>query len=74
MNKSLLLLAAIQVATLFPTLSAQTGKIDKSGNPGKVRIDENPGNEFKVEAERFADVQMLRYQVPGFEKLSIQQK
>jgi dipeptidyl-peptidase-3 len=74
MNKSLLLLAAIQVATLFPTLSAQTGKVDKSGKPGKVRIDENPGNEFKVEAERFADVQMLCYQVPGFEKLSIQQK
>ena len=74
MNKSLLFFAAFQVATLSPTLFAQTGKIDKSGKPGKVRVDENPGNEFKVEAERFADVQMLRYQVPGFEKLSIQQK
>lgn len=74
MNKSLLFLAAFQVASLFPSLSAQTGKVDKSGKPGRVRIDENPGNEFKVEAERFADVQMLRYQVPGFEKLSIQQK
>ena len=74
MNKSLLFFAAFQVATLSPNLFAQTGKIDKSGKPGKVRVDENPGNEFKVEAERFADVQMLRYQVPGFEKLSIQQK
>ena len=74
MNKSLLFFAAFQVATFSPTLFAQTGKIDKSGKPGKVRVDENPGNEFKVEAERFADVQMLRYQVPGFEKLSIQQK
>jgi dipeptidyl-peptidase-3 len=29
---------------------------------------------FKVEAESFADLQVLRYQVPGFEQLSLQQK
>ncbi|TDH26876.1 dihydrofolate reductase [Segetibacter sp. 3557_3] len=29
---------------------------------------------FKVEAESFADLQMLRYQVPGFAELSAQQK
>ena len=29
---------------------------------------------FKVEAESFADLQLLRYQVPGFEQLSLQQK
>ncbi len=29
---------------------------------------------FKVEAEAFADLQILRYQVPGFSQLSIQQK
>jgi dipeptidyl-peptidase-3 len=29
---------------------------------------------FKVEAESFADLQMLRYQVPGFDGLSLQQK
>jgi dipeptidyl-peptidase III len=29
---------------------------------------------FKVEAESFADLQMLRYQVPGFSQLSLQQK
>jgi len=29
---------------------------------------------FKVEAEAFADLQVLRYQVPGFEQLSLQQK
>lgn len=29
---------------------------------------------FNVEAESFADLQVLRYQVPGFEKLSLQQK
>lgn len=29
---------------------------------------------FKVEAEAFADLQVLRYQVPGFSSLSLQQK
>lgn len=29
---------------------------------------------FKVEADRFADIQVLRYQVPGFETLTPQQK
>ena len=29
---------------------------------------------FKVEAESFADLQVLRYQVPGFSDLSLQQK
>ena len=29
---------------------------------------------FKVEAESFADLQLLRYQVPGFSQLSLQQK
>jgi len=29
---------------------------------------------FKYEADRFADIQVLRYQVPGFEQLSLQQK
>lgn len=37
-----------------------------------------PGEEieipFKVEADRFADIQVLRYQVPGFETLTSQQK
>src|SRR5690606_5089684 len=29
---------------------------------------------FKVTAESFADLQLLRYRVPGFEELSLQQK
>ena len=33
-----------------------------------------PAAPFVIEADRFADVQVLRYQVPGFEKLSLQQK
>src|SRR6218665_427511 len=29
---------------------------------------------FSVEAESFADLQILRYQVPGFNQLTLQQK
>ncbi len=29
---------------------------------------------FEISAEGFADLQTMRYQVPGFEKLSVQQK
>ena len=29
---------------------------------------------FQFQAEQFADLRILRYQVPGFEELSLQQK
>ncbi|RMF59819.1 MAG: dihydrofolate reductase [Calditrichaeota bacterium] len=31
-------------------------------------------NEFKYQTEQFADLRILRYQVPGFDKLTLQQK
>jgi dipeptidyl-peptidase-3 len=33
-----------------------------------------PAGAFEVKADRFADVQVLRYRIPGFEQLSLQQK
>ena len=30
--------------------------------------------EFRVEAERFADLRVLRYQVPGFDELDLRTK
>jgi len=33
-----------------------------------------PEVQFQFEADRFADIRMLRYQIPGFENLSLQQK
>lgn len=41
-------------------------KAAKSANTGS--------KEFKVEAEAFADLQVLRYQIPGFTELPLQQK
>src|SRR5438132_14429930 len=31
-------------------------------------------DEFKVVADRFADIQVLRYRAPGFDQLTLQQK
>lgn len=35
---------------------------------------QKPATDFEVTAESFADLQLLRYQVPGFDQLSLRQK
>ena len=48
-----------------------------NSNADKKAPEENAGNKesvFNVEADRFDDIQVLRYQVPGFNELSLQQK
>ena len=44
------------------------------GNKKETENVENEKEEFMYEVDEFADIQMLRYQVPGFEDLSLQQK
>lgn len=44
-----------------------------SGDKEKSK-DEVTANGFKYEVDRFADLQILRYQVPGFETLKLNQK
>jgi dipeptidyl-peptidase-3 len=65
------------------SLTACTGKkqdvpviVPAADKDGKVeKSSEAPApNSFKVTAETFADVRILRYQVPGFERLTKQQK
>lgn len=38
------------------------------------KTDEKPKDDFKYMSEQFADIKIMRYQVPGFEQLSLQQK
>lgn len=45
----------------------ETIKIDTTGSTGY-------DSSFKVKAQAFADLQILRFQVPGFNQLSLQQK
>ncbi len=53
----------------------ETGKTDSTGTNVYAPGDGNSyDSNFVVEAESFADLQVLRYQVPGFDGLSLQQK
>jgi len=60
----------IATGVLF-TSCQNNGSADKSSQDSSVA-----GNDasFVVEAESFADLQLLRFQVPGFNELSLQQK
>ncbi len=56
---------------LFPQMSIAQ---KPSGKPKAAAAKPAASKEFKVEAEAFADLQLLRYQVPGFAELPLQQK
>ena len=43
-------------------------------NDHKTKAGENTPSTFEVECDRFADLQVLRYEIPGFSELTPQQK
>lgn len=63
MKKWAIPVMAIMGAQLFMTACNEGAKNEKAAE-----------TEFKVEAEQFADLKILRYQVPGWDELSAQQK
>lgn len=72
MNRFPKLLAAFFLVAIM-SVSCNT----KSGKPGASSNDSTTATydpNFVTEAESFADLQVLRYQVPGFNELSLQQK
>jgi dipeptidyl-peptidase III len=71
----LVLLSAIVWSCNNKSKTDEPGKPDSTGNNVAAPGDGNSyDTNFVVEAESFADLQMLRYQVPGFNGLSLQQK
>ncbi|MBO6516261.1 MAG: dihydrofolate reductase [Bacteroidia bacterium] len=64
-NKILIILALAMGMT-----SCQTQSTPKEDEPAQ----EQEEQAFEVKADRFADLQVLRYQVPGLDKLSTKQK
>lgn len=50
------------------------GSFGQKSMPAKLPAGAKLSKEFKTEAERFADIQVLRYEVPGFNELSLKQK
>lgn len=57
---------------MFSACGGNKGGEAGSGEQKKEAAGYDPN--FKVDAEAFADLQLLRYQVPGFNELSLQQK
>jgi len=66
MNRWSRLLAVALLAGCSPEQAPQDTVAEVAGKPDQVP--------FKVSADRFADIEVLRYQVPGFEDLSLQEK
>ena len=66
MKSTSFIYTAITIALLLPvTLYSQ--------KPARERVAHKDAS-FEYAADRFADIQVLRYQVPGFEELSLKQK
>ena len=56
----------ITLSTAAALLSACSGNVQKQ--------EEKTADDFTYQVEKFADLEILRYQVPGFEELSLQQR
>ena len=56
----------ITLSTAATILSACSGNVQKQ--------DEKISDDFTYQVEKFADLEILRYQVPGFEELSLKQR
>lgn len=67
---------AFIAATLFTscTNNSSSSTTPTADSTQTAAVPESYDTSFTVEAEAFADLQVLRYQVPGFNQLSLQQK
>ena len=69
MNKKHLIPAALIFASLFTACSNSAEKKEVAASGTKTTE-----SNTEILADRFADIQVLRYDIPGFSELSLQQK
>lgn len=62
----------LSIIMIIPILLLSCGQ--ESGETESTETEEVQEEEFQFKADRFADLQVLRYQVPGFDDLSLDQK
>ncbi|MEO6832493.1 MAG: hypothetical protein ABI378_08650 [Chitinophagaceae bacterium] len=78
MKQTLFLKGAAALMLGAALLQPQTTFAQKKGSKKKAKTTMTTASKakqpFKVEAESFADLQLLRYQIPGFNELPLQQK
>jgi len=68
------LLLSIPVAALITACGGGSSEKDKNQSSADSLAKTEIENPFQYQAEQFADIRVLRYQVPGFNELSVQQK
>lgn len=71
---ALALLSACSEGGDIPASGQASTEAAPASSPAPEAAPSVSEDEFEYEADRFADIRMLRYQVPGFEDLSDQQK
>lgn len=71
---ALALLGACSEGSDMPASPQTATEAAPAASPSPEAAPSASEDEFEYEADRFADIRMLRYQVPGFEDLSDQQK
>lgn len=77
MKHKMSLKLAIPLMAMSAHLMTGCGNSDTAGTAAKndtVAVADGYDDNFVVEAQSFADLQLLRYQVPGFNSLPLQQK
>ena len=62
------------ITALAALLLAACGQSQAPDDASEARDDAASSQEFQVHVDRFADVEVLRYQIPGFDELSLQEK
>jgi dipeptidyl-peptidase-3 len=73
-NNSKLLVVLILLSAMIWSCNTKNKPNDTEKTGNVVSVSDSYDTSFIVEAESFADLQILRYQVPGFNGLSLQQK
>jgi dipeptidyl-peptidase-3 len=61
-------------AILFSSCGNQSSKTETANTKDTTTVTDTPDPHFTYQTEQFADIRILRYQVPGFRSLSLKQK
>lgn len=70
-----LLLSALIFGTLFSCGNAEKdAKDQEKNNKESNESNQSDAKDFQYKADKFADIQVLNYRIPGFDKFSLQQK
>ncbi|MFB6306562.1 MAG: dihydrofolate reductase [Flavobacteriales bacterium] len=71
-RKSFLLLFTLSFAILLQSCSGN--KKDEKKNESSKKEKQEKSDDFQYKVEKFADIKILRYKIPDFDKLDLQQK